>query len=134
MKNLLALVGLVVVGFVGAGWYFGWYKFSEQTDSQGHIQLKVNVDANKIKQDGGKLEKAIETVGQQKGGLAPTQSQPPVPPGFQTNTNYGSSPPPPPPSPPQVWEGQQVPLPQDVQVPPIQFPPPPPGLPGGGKM
>ncbi len=46
MKNLLALVGAVVVIVAGAGWYLGWYKLT--TDS-GHI--KVDLDTKEIKDD-----------------------------------------------------------------------------------
>jgi hypothetical protein len=126
MKNLFALVGLLVVGFAGAGWYLGWYKFSEQTDSQGHIQLKVNVDPNKIKADGKKLETAIENVGSKatQGGLVP------VPPPVQTNP-YGGQVPMPSPPPGGQW---QVTPPPGSGFPQIQVtpPPPPPGLPGSG--
>lgn len=53
MKNLLALVGLLVVGFGGLGWYFGWYNFSVKTGSDGKVNVSGAVDVNKIKADAG---------------------------------------------------------------------------------
>ncbi len=55
MKNLLALVGAVVVLVVGLGWYLGWYKL---TTESGHV--KVDVDTQEIRED---LKKGREAVG-----------------------------------------------------------------------
>lgn len=51
MKNLLALVGLVVIGFAGIGWYMGWYKFSVAKTDDGKLQIKTDVDAKKVTDD-----------------------------------------------------------------------------------
>jgi hypothetical protein len=58
MKNLLALIGLVVVVAVGAGWYLGWYKIGTEPGSPGTIDVDVNT--NKIKQD---LKKGRDAFG-----------------------------------------------------------------------
>ena len=55
MKNLLALVGLVVVLVAGLGWYLGWYKLSSEG---GHV--KVDVDTKEIRDD---LKKGRDAVG-----------------------------------------------------------------------
>jgi hypothetical protein len=55
MKNLLALIGLVVVLVAGLGWYLGWYKLS--TDA-GHV--KVDLDTQEISKD---LKKGRDAVG-----------------------------------------------------------------------
>lgn len=55
MKNLLALIGLVVVLVAGLGWYLGWYKLSAES---GHV--KVDVDTKEIRED---LNKGREAVG-----------------------------------------------------------------------
>ncbi len=51
MKNILALVGLLVVGFAGAGWYLGWYKLGVEPGTTGHTKVNADVDTDKIKQD-----------------------------------------------------------------------------------
>lgn len=51
MKNILALVGLLVVGFAGTGWYLGWYKIGTEPAGSGHTKINADVDTEKIKQD-----------------------------------------------------------------------------------
>jgi hypothetical protein len=51
VKNLLALVGLLVVGFAVAGWYLGWYNIGTQVDSQGHSHVDVQIDPAKVTND-----------------------------------------------------------------------------------
>src|SRR5262245_47598558 len=41
VRNLLALIGLLVVGGGGAGWYLGWYKLSVTRESDGNLQIKT---------------------------------------------------------------------------------------------
>lgn len=60
MKNLLALVGLVVVVVAGAGWYLGWYKIGTEPTTAGHRKINVDVNTNKITED---LKKGREAVG-----------------------------------------------------------------------
>jgi hypothetical protein len=133
IKNLLALVGLLVVGFAGAGWYLGWYKVTEQVDSQGHVQIKADVDVKKIKADGQNLENSIQH------GTNPTAptSMPGMPPAPMPSY---TAPPLPPQTLPQQPEPAQYPLPFGLPpaAPPIpmpgqqQTPPLPPPLPGSG--
>jgi hypothetical protein len=84
VKNLLALVGLLVVGFGVAGWYLGWYQFGTQDDAQGHHQLKLQVDSSKVTQDLNKgREKIVEAIDKETGTVPPAPpptSQPPAPP------------------------------------------------------
>ena len=61
MKNLLALVGAVVVLVGGLGWYLGWYKIGTQPGSDGKTKIEVEVEGNKVKAD---LKKGKETVGE----------------------------------------------------------------------
>ena len=51
MRNLLALVGLVVVGFVGVGWYCNWYAVRVQTGTDGKLNVSADVDQRKIGRD-----------------------------------------------------------------------------------
>jgi len=53
MKNLLALLGLLVVAFAGLGWYFGWYDFTVKRGSDGKMNVSGAVDVNKIRDDAG---------------------------------------------------------------------------------
>ena len=51
MRNLLALFGLLIIGFVGIGWYMGWYKLSVSKSSDGNLEIKTNVDTKKVGAD-----------------------------------------------------------------------------------
>ncbi len=51
MKNILALVGLLVVGFAGTGWYLGWYKLGVESGGSGHTKVNADLDTDKIKHD-----------------------------------------------------------------------------------
>jgi hypothetical protein len=51
MRNLLALVGALVVGFAALGWYLGWYKVNVNKSSDGNIQIETKVDTNKVVKD-----------------------------------------------------------------------------------
>jgi hypothetical protein len=57
MKNLLALVGAVVVLVAGLGWYLGWYKLSNES---GH--LKVDVDTQEVAKDLKKGRDAVSNI------------------------------------------------------------------------
>jgi len=79
IKNLLALVGLVVVAFVGAGWYFGWYKIGDQKDAQGHRQLSIQVDPSQVAKDLKKIEsEVVDSIDKTKAAVAPTEPPPPA--------------------------------------------------------
>jgi len=41
MRNLLALVGLATVTFLGLGWYLGWYQFASTTDPNSVFTLRI---------------------------------------------------------------------------------------------
>ena len=51
MRNFLAFVGLIVVGFVGVGYYMGWYKFDLSPGKEGKQHLNVEFDTKKIGTD-----------------------------------------------------------------------------------
>jgi len=50
MRNLLALLGLTVVLFLGIGYYRGWYDFTKTQTPTGS-SIKVDVHTNKIGDD-----------------------------------------------------------------------------------
>ena len=62
MKNLLALVGLVVVGVGGVGWYLGWYQIGSEPAPNGHRHIEVDVNAKKIADDLKKGEQKVSGI------------------------------------------------------------------------
>lgn len=66
MRNLLALVGAVVVGFAVVGWYLGWYQLGVTKATDGNLQVEANVNTKKLTDDSGAFfKKAGEAVGSQ---------------------------------------------------------------------
>ena len=51
MKNLLALVGLAVVGFGGVGWYMGWYTLKVDRSAGGEVQVNTKVNTKQVADD-----------------------------------------------------------------------------------
>ena len=51
MKNILALIGLVVVLVVGLGWYLEWFQVKSQPGSDGHRTFNVDVNTKGIVDD-----------------------------------------------------------------------------------
>jgi hypothetical protein len=51
MRNLLALIGLLVVGFAGIGWYCEWYTLSVSKGTKGKPEIKTTVDPDKVADD-----------------------------------------------------------------------------------
>jgi hypothetical protein len=53
MRNLFALVGAALIGFVGAGWYLGWYAVEVQAtpSATGHRQVNIDIDSAKMSTD-----------------------------------------------------------------------------------
>ena len=62
MRNLLALFGLLVIGFAGTGWYMGWYKLSYSRNTDGNIQIKTDLDTKKVESDSSNWFKNAATV------------------------------------------------------------------------
>jgi hypothetical protein len=60
MRNLLALIGLVVVGFAGIGWYCGWYKLSVSRGNEGQPEIKTTVNTEKVADDSSAFFKRME--------------------------------------------------------------------------
>lgn len=65
MRNLLALLGLLVVGFAVVGWYCGWYTVSVSRESDGNLQIKTKVDTQRVTTDSSAFfEKVGQLVGE----------------------------------------------------------------------
>jgi len=77
MRNLLALIGLLVVGFAAVGWYCGWYKLNVGKGTDGNLQIETEVKTKKVVEDSSsffeKLTK-IATDQMDKKGQQPTST------------------------------------------------------------
>lgn len=62
MRNLLALVGLVVIGVAGVGWYLGWYKLNVTRTTDGNLQINTTVDTKKAETDSAAFFKNASTI------------------------------------------------------------------------
>jgi hypothetical protein len=60
VRNIFSLIGFVVVVFLGAGWYLGWYKLDWATGSDGRAKIGLDVDTSKVSSD---IKKGGEKVG-----------------------------------------------------------------------
>jgi hypothetical protein len=61
MRNLLALLGLLLVIFLAVGYYRGWYDFSTKPGTPGHTSIQIDVNTNKIGTD---VENSGKAVGE----------------------------------------------------------------------
>jgi hypothetical protein len=85
MKNLLALVGLLVVGFGGVGWYCGWYQLSLSKSENGNLQIETEVNTKKVTQDSSAFfEKVGKIAGEQLDKNGKPQRAPAAVPGPET--------------------------------------------------
>ena len=73
MRNLLALIGFMVVLFAGLGWYFNWYTFNIKASTDGKVNIVGDVDTKKMTDDARKFG---EKFGNAVQNTAPPQPQP----------------------------------------------------------
>lgn len=102
MRNLLALVGLAVVGFGGVGWYMGWYKVKIDRSAAGELQVETKVNTKQVSEDTGnwlqqagkfldaKVEQASKDAKTAQPGTTPGTTPGPVTAPAGTNANQGS--------------------------------------------
>lgn len=60
MRNILALIGLIVVVFAIVGHYKGWYSFQNATAPDGKPVIKLEVDKSKVQSD---IKAGAEEIG-----------------------------------------------------------------------
>jgi hypothetical protein len=60
MRNLLALFALLVLAFLGCGYFLGWYKISTAPAPDGHRSVTIDLNTKKIGQD---IHAGAEKVG-----------------------------------------------------------------------
>jgi hypothetical protein len=64
MRNLLALIGALVVAFAALGWYLGWYKINVTKSNDGNLNIETKVDTKKVVDDtNDRLKRAGELLG-----------------------------------------------------------------------
>jgi hypothetical protein len=61
MRNLFALLGLLVVAFLVVGYYRGWYDLSSSPAGPGHTGVHIDVNTKKIGDD---VERGGKAVGE----------------------------------------------------------------------
>src|SRR5262245_41380929 len=140
MRNILALLAAAVLVFAGVGWYLGWYEISRTTDSDGHPNITIDLNNQKITEDLKKGEQKVHnliTRDKQTGDRQrvapespPVPPPPPLPPAVPSVPGSGSSavtlPPLPPPLPgtslPARSDGSII-LPGDGGVVPADYTP-----------
>ncbi len=94
MRNILALIGALVIGFAVAGWYCGWYQVGVTKSADGNLRVETNVNTKKVADDASTAWKKVETtVGQQldknvpETPVAPTPVATPAPPDTPATTD-----------------------------------------------
>ena len=62
MRNILACIAAGVLILAGVGWYLGWFRVQTAPAPDGHREVKIDVDGNKVKADLNKGEQSIEKL------------------------------------------------------------------------
>jgi hypothetical protein len=75
MRNLFALIGMLVVGLGGAGWYLGWYQLHVAKTPQGNLEIQTEVDTKKLTTDSGTFFQKVGKMVTEQSKQAPS-SQP----------------------------------------------------------
>lgn len=72
MRNLLALLALLVLVAGGVGYYRGWFSFHKEASSPGHTNVKIDIDTSKIGKDlhqsEQKIQHFLDNAGKDKNG------------------------------------------------------------------
>jgi len=59
MRNLLAFTAAVVLTVAGLGWYLGWYRVHSAPAADGHRNVNIDFNTDKITEDIHRAEKKI---------------------------------------------------------------------------
>jgi hypothetical protein len=80
MRNMLALIGALVVGVGGAGWYLGWYKLNVSKGTDGNPEITTTVDTKKVTEDSSHAFKQVGAFLADQAGKAAHDAKQPGPP------------------------------------------------------
>jgi hypothetical protein len=59
MRNLLAFMAAVVLTVAGLGWYLGWYRIHSAPAADGHRNVNIDLNTDKITEDIHRAERKI---------------------------------------------------------------------------
>jgi hypothetical protein len=59
MRNLLAFTAAVALTVAGLGWYLGWYRVNSAPSANGHRNVNIDLNTDKITEDIQRAEKKI---------------------------------------------------------------------------
>jgi len=62
MRNMLAFLAAAALTVGGVGWYLGWFGFSSQPGNDGHRQINIDINGNKLAQDASKAARAAQEL------------------------------------------------------------------------
>lgn len=66
MRNMLALLGALLVAFAGIGWYQDWYHLAVSKTPDGSLRVQTDVNTDKVVTDSGNALKRVGTaIGEQ---------------------------------------------------------------------
>lgn len=57
MRNMLAFLAFLLLGFLGLGWYLDWYRIDKISTGSGRSSFQIEIDRNKIGEDSRKILK-----------------------------------------------------------------------------
>jgi hypothetical protein len=60
MRNVLAFLAAAVIVLAGVGWYLDWYKLKFTPGGDGHLNVTIDADTTKAREDVAKEAKKIE--------------------------------------------------------------------------
>lgn len=99
MRNLLALGAAALIIFLGLGWYLDWYRLKAAPGEDGHRNINIDLNTNKISEDLGKArEKArdwLATKEQTPTAAIPNQTTPGNPTSYRPPNDNVTTPTPP---------------------------------------
>jgi hypothetical protein len=79
MRNLLSLLGLALVTFLGLGWYLDWYQITPKpATAAGHRGIEIDLNTKKIGED---VHRGVEAGGKKLHDLLDRKGKAATPPG-----------------------------------------------------
>jgi hypothetical protein len=92
MRNLLALGAAALLIFLGLGWYLDWYRLKTTQGEDGHRQINIDLNTNKITEDVNNEKKKVVNWLSKDSNSPTTQVTPGTPTGFRPGSDNGFTP------------------------------------------